>query len=455
MQPGQLINSITSPFRQFIRQDASSGILLIICTIIALAWANSPLSGYYFGLWETPVSITIGDTGFSKPLLLWVNDGLMAIFFFTIGLEIKREVIDGELSSLRKAALPMVAAIGGMLVPAALFVFLHMGNEGIQGWGIPMATDIAFSLGILYLLGSRVPLGLKVFLTAFAIVDDIGAVLIIALFYSHEVHWNALAISGGLLAFLFICNYIFSAKRGWIYIIGGIGVWYYMLKSGIHPTIAGVLVAFTVPATNNIRLKRFTESIRDFLSDFREEKAAEGGPFLPEQELETLNILKKNVKDVQPPLQRMEFLFNDFVAFFVMPLFALANAGVMLQGGLEMVSRPLFLHIALALIFGKLLGIFGFSWLSVRLGFTGLPVGANWTQMAGVSLLGGIGFTMSLFIANLALADGDLLAQAKLGILAGSLVAGLAGFFLLRYSLNQKLNKEEMQEEPAVEERLK
>ena len=437
MQPSQLIHTITQPFRQFIRQESSSGILLIICTALALAWANSPLSSFYFGLWETPVSITIGASSFSKPLLLWVNDGLMAIFFFSIGLEIKREVIDGELSSFRQAALPMVAALGGMLVPAGLFFLLHQGNEGIESWGIPMATDIAFSLGILSLLGSRAPLSLKVFLTAFAIVDDIGAVLVIALFYAHEVDWNALAISGSLLAFLFICNYLFSIKRNWVYIIVGVGVWYYMFKSGIHPTIAGVLVAFTVPATNNIRLKHFTQSIRDFLDDFRIEKAKEGGPFLPQKELDTLAGLKSNVRAVQPPLQRMEYLLNDFVAYFVMPLFALANAGVMLRGGLEVAYQPLFLHIAVALLVGKIVGIVVFSWVAVRLRVAGLPTGANWTQMAGLGFLGGIGFTMALFIANLALEDGALLAQAKLGILAGSLVAGALGYFLLRWSLPQ------------------
>ena len=437
MQPSQLIHTITQPFRQFIRQESSSGILLIICTALALAWANSPLSSFYFGLWETPVSITIGASSFSKPLLLWVNDGLMAIFFFSIGLEIKREVIDGELSSFRQAALPMVAALGGMLVPAGLFFLLHQGNEGIESWGIPMATDIAFSLGILSLLGSRAPLSLKVFLTAFAIVDDIGAVLVIALFYAHEVDWNALAISGSLLAFLFICNYLFSIKRNWVYIIVGVGVWYYMFKSGIHPTIAGVLVAFTVPATNNIRLKHFTQSIRDFLDDFRIEKAKKGGPFLPQKELDTLAGLKSNVRAVQPPLQRMEYLLNDFVAYFVMPLFALANAGVMLRGGLEVAYQPLFLHIAVALLVGKIVGIVVFSWVAVRLRVAGLPTGANWTQMAGLGFLGGIGFTMALFIANLALEDGALLAQAKLGILAGSLVAGALGYFLLRWSLPQ------------------
>ncbi|MCB0615982.1 MAG: Na+/H+ antiporter NhaA [Phaeodactylibacter sp.] len=437
MQPSQLIHNLTLPFRQFIRQEASSGILLIICTVIALAWANSPLSGFYFSLWETPVSVTIGTSSFSKPLLLWVNDGLMAIFFFSIGLEIKREVIDGELSSFRKAALPMVAALGGMLVPAGLFFLLHRGNEGIESWGIPMATDIAFSLGILSLLGSRAPLSLKVFLTAFAIVDDIGAVLVIALFYAHEVDWNALAISASLLAFLFICNFLFSIKRNWVYIIVGAGVWYYVFKSGIHPTIAGVLVAFTVPATNNIRLKHFTQSIRDFLDDFRIEKAKEGGPFLPQKELDTLAGLKSNVRAVQPPLQRMEYLLNDFVAYFVMPLFALANAGVMLRGGLEVAYQPLFLHIAVALLVGKIVGIVVFSWVAVRLRVAGLPTGANWTQMAGLGFLGGIGFTMALFIANLALEDGALLAQAKLGILAGSLVAGTVGYFLLRWSLPQ------------------
>ena len=300
-----------------------------------------------------------------------------------------------------------------------------------------MATDIAFSLGILSLLGSRAPLSLKVFLTAFAIVDDIGAVLVIALFYAHEVDWNALAISASLLAFLFICNFLFSIKRNWVYIIVGAGVWYYVFKSGIHPTIAGVLVAFTVPATNNIRLKHFTKSIRDFLDDFRIEKAKKGGPFLPQKELDTLAGLKSNVRAVQPPLQRMEYLLNDFVAYFVMPLFALANAGVMLRGGMEVAYQPLFLHIAVALLVGKIVGIVFFSWVAVRLRVAGLPAGASWAQMAGLGFLGGIGFTMALFIANLALEDGALLAQAKLGILAGSMVAGTLGYFLLRWSLDQ------------------
>jgi NhaA family Na+:H+ antiporter len=438
MQPKTFLRSITAPFRQFIRNDSSSGILLIVATVIALIWANSPFAPSYFNLWDTPVSISIGNDSFSKPLLLWVNDGLMAIFFFTIGLEIKKEVLDGELSTPRKAALPLLAAVGGMVVPVGLFYLLQEPGAGMKGWGIPMATDIAFSIGILSLLGSRVPLGMKVFLTAFAIVDDIGAILVITIFYSHEVHWNALAVSGGILGFLFLCNYALSIKRNWVYLLGGLGVWYYMFKSGIHPTIAGVLVAIVIPATNNLRARMFANGIEGFLDEFRLEKADGGGPFIPDPELNQLQELRNRARSVLPPLQRLEYQLNDFVAFFVMPLFALANAGIKISGGGDVFGQPLFINIAVALVLGKVLGIFTFSWLAVKLKFADLPLRTNWVQMIGLGLLGGIGFTMALFIANLALNDSDLLAQAKLGILAGSFIAGTGGFFLLRQSLKKE-----------------
>lgn len=442
MQPKTLLQSITAPFRQFIRNDSSSGILLILSTVVALVWANSPLAPAYFDLWDTPVSISIGEDSFSKPLLLWVNDGLMAIFFFTIGLEIKKEVIDGELSTPRKAALPLQAAVGGMVVPVGLFFLLQDAGPGMKGWGIPMATDIAFSIGILSLLGSRVPLGMKVFLTAFAIVDDLGAIFVITVFYSHEVHWGALAMSGGILAFLFLCNHTFSIKRNWVYLLGGLGVWYYMFKSGIHPTIAGVLVAMAVPATNKLRARRFANRIEDFLDEFRMEKADGGGPFIPDPELHQLQDLRNRARSVLPPLQRLEYQLNDFVAFFVMPLFALANAGIKIGGSGEVFSQPLFVNIAVALHFGKVIGIVLFSWLAVKLRIADLPLRTGWVQMVGLGLLGGIGFTMALFIANLALDMPALLAQSKLGILIGSFVAGTSGYLLLHYTLRAPLEEE-------------
>ncbi|MDX1666846.1 MAG: Na+/H+ antiporter NhaA [Saprospiraceae bacterium] len=451
IQPKQIVSTITTPFRQFIRTESASGLLLMFCAAGALIWANSGLADSYFSIWETPVSISVGDSSLSKPLLLWVNDGLMAIFFFMVGLEIKREVLYGELSTPRKSALPLVAALGGMIVPVGLFFALHGNEPGVNGWGIPMATDIAFSIGVLYILGSRVPLGMKVFLTAFAIVDDIGAVLVIALFYSHEMHWEPLAISAALMLVLVLCNWILSIKRNWVYVTIGAGVWYYLLKSGVHPTIAGVLVALTIPATNRIRLRKLRDRFRERIEPIFQEKDEdeEVGPILPEEELKKLKGLKSDVKNVQPPLQRMEYLLSDFVAFFVMPMFALANAGVAITGGFEVFQAPLTQHIAIGLVVGKLLGILSFSWLAVRLELADLPPKCNWINMAGLSLLGGIGFTMALFISNLSLEQSELIRQAKLGILFASVTAGFLGLTILRLSLPAE---EEEGEEKAEEE---
>jgi NhaA family Na+:H+ antiporter len=450
MSTNNFLTDSVSSIRNFFEKESSGGILLILATIVALVWANSPFASTYFNIWDTPVSIAIGSSEFSKPLLLWVNDGLMAIFFFTIGLEIKREVLEGELSSPRKAILPLFAALGGMVVPVGLFFLLHNGQAGIEAWGIPMATDIAFSIGILSLLGSRVPLGMKVFLTAFAIIDDIGAVLIIALFYGHEVHLQPLMLSGLFLLLLLACNYIFSIKRNWIYVIGGVAVWYCMFQSGIHPTIAGVLVAFTVPASNKIRFAKFAENLKgkiDLLSP-NEEKETDANDkiFLKSERIKSVRAIKRDIKAVQPPLQRLEYNLESFIAFFVMPLFALANAGVALKGEGAIFTAPMFIHVGVALLFGKMIGIFSFSWLSVKLGLTDLPSGTRWLQMLGLALLGGIGFTMALFISNLALEAGTLLSQAKLGILAGSLVAGLSGYGILWYTLYYRREKDSSSE---------
>lgn len=434
-----IVNKITNPIRQFLRWDAAGGILLIAATITALVLANSPWADAYEAFWQTPVSFTIGEEGFSKPLLLWVNDGLMAVFFFLVGLEIKREVLDGELSSLRKASFPLFAAIGGMVFPIGLFFLFNSNPAGQDAWGVPMATDIAFSLGILSLLGARAPIGLIIFLTAFAIVDDIGAILVITVFYAHEIHWLPILTAGALLFFLILCNVLLNIRRNWIYILIGIGVWYYTFKSGLHPTIAGVLVALIIPARNQIKSNKFIERLRQFLrkTTGEENELEFSRTFYREKELSELYELKKNLKGVMPPLQRLEYRLEEFVSYFILPVFALANAGISLSGGLEMAAQGFTLSIALALLLGKLLGVLSFSWLSVKLGIASLPVNTKWIHITGAGLLGGIGFTMAIFISNLALQDPDMLAQAKLGILLASLIAGISGYWLLRQTLPQ------------------
>lgn len=435
MQPGKVIETIVTPFQKFIRMEASSGLVLLIAAGIALVWANTPWAEYYFQLWDTKVTVSIGQTEISKRLLIWINDGLMAIFFFLVGLEIKREILEGELSTVRKATLPFMAALGGMVVPVGLFLLLNYGSPGMEGWGVPMATDIAFSLGILALLGSRVTLGMNVFLTAFAIVDDIGAVLVIAFFYSHGFHPDALITAGSLLAVLVLINYI-GVKNIWMYLVIGLFVWYYFLKSGIHPTIAGVLLAFTIPAQNKIRLETFIRRMhryRRMILERRDDKQRQGeARFLPKEDISIIQDIKREAKKVQPPLQRLESNLNEFVAFFIMPLFAFANGGISIINTDENLFTLLTLSIALGLFVGKTIGIFAFSWASAKAGVADLPEQTSWSHILGLSMLGGVGFTMALFIANLAFDPGGLLNQAKMGILIGTLGSGAIGLFLLR-----------------------
>ncbi len=425
---------IVTPFQRFLQTEASGGILLIIFTALALIWANSPWSESYFNLWNTKTGLAFGDWSLIKYLILWVNDGLMAIFFFLVGLEIKREVMVGELSSVRKASLPFFAAIGGMLFPALLFAFLQAGSPGAEGWGIPMATDIAFSLGILSLLGKRVPLSMKIFLTAFAIVDDIGAVMVIALFYSGEIYLPALYIALGLFLVLIAFNF-FNIRKKTLYVAVGIIIWYFFLKSGLHPTIAGIMVAFTVPITSRIRAQDFVEEVDNGLVVFKEFEDDPTDHLLSYEQLSSVESLSNAAKHVQPPLQKLEHDLHGFVAFFILPVFALANAGVALEGAGEALGSPLTLNIALGLLIGKMVGVSLFSWIGVKLGWASLPEGTNWKQLIALGLLGGVGFTMALFISNLAFVDADLLNQAKMGILIGSTLAGVGGYLILRLTL--------------------
>jgi len=377
----------------FIKSDTTAGVLLVIATIAALIMQNSPLSGVYNSFLHTPVAIKFGNLEIAKPLLLWVNDGLMAIFFFLIGLEVKREVIEGHLSSISKVTLPIIAAIGGMVVPALIYIaFNGKDSFALNGWAIPTATDIAFALGILALLGSRVPASLKVFLMALAIIDDLGAIVIIALFYTSELSTLSITIAAIALAVLFILNRLNVASKA-AYILVGIVLWVSVLKSGVHATLAGVALAFMIP------LKSTNSSGKSF------------------------SMLKE-----------MEHGLHYWVSLFILPLFAFVNAGVSLKGvSMQDMLNPVPLGIMLGLFLGKQLGVFGFSFIAIKLGFAKLPDSSNFKQLYGVAILTGIGFTMSLFIDSLAFNDTQIYHYAdKLAILLGSFASGVVGYIALR-----------------------
>lgn len=424
-------NPLRTAFETFFRMEAAGGILLLICAVVALVWANSPWAASYAALWQTPVTARVGALVIDKPLLLWINDGLMAIFFFLVGLEIKREVLVGELASPRQAALPIAAAVGGMLVPAGLYAMLNVGGPGAAGWGVPMATDIAFALGVLALLGPRVPLALKVFLTAVAIVDDLGAVLVIAFFYTAEISWASLGVGLLFLAALIAANRL-GVRRTVVFVVLGLGLWVAFLKSGVHATIAGVLLALTIPARRRIDADGFLAQVRSYVDLFARDAQRGRAEPTPTQR-DAVHALEQACEGIETPLARMEHALHGWVAFFIMPVFALANAGVALgsdlAGGL---SVPVVLGIVLGLVVGKQIGVTLFAWGAVRLGWAVLPPGVGWRQLYGVACLCGIGFTMSLFIATLAFGEGALLGSAKVGILGASLISGVVGWLLLR-----------------------
>lgn len=431
------MRALVSSFQDFFRTEAAGGILLLVCAVLAFGWANSPFASSYLDLWGTYVTVGAGSFEISKPLLLWVNDGLMALFFFVVGLEIKREVLVGELSNPKKAALSVIAAVGGAAIPALIYVGVNLGigsPERMAGWGVPMATDIAFALGVLALLGSRAPLALKVFLTALAIADDLMAVMVIAIFYTAELKLGALALGIGLVVVLAILNR-FKVRSAWPYGLIGIVVWVAFLKSGVHATVAGVLVALTIPATRVIDAPAFLDKARGYLATFADKmKPGQAAP--TSSQMYALYALEENLEAVQTPLARLEHGLHGFVAFFVMPVFALANAGVALGAGAgALLTDAVALGIAVGLVVGKPVGVMLLAWLAVRIGVANLPEGVTWRQMFGVSFLTGIGFTMSIFIANLAFTSNpELLDSAKLGILVASLISGVTGYLLLRAS---------------------
>jgi NhaA family Na+:H+ antiporter len=431
------IEKLTYPIQEFLHKEASGGILLIIATVLALIWANSVFADSYHHLWHTYFTIELGNMALKYSLHHWINDGLMVIFFFVVGLEIKRELLVGELSSVKKASLPIAAALGGMIIPALFYVIFNSGGEGATGWGIPMATDIAFVVGILALLGKRVPLALKIFVLALAIVDDIGAVLVIAIFYTAEISLVSLGLAGGILLLLIIMNKM-GVRNILIYSIVGIFLWLAFLKSGVHATVAGVLLAFTIPSSSRINTKKFSNETDDLLKKFNNSGEHGANVLTNETRLSAIQKIEKNCEKILTPLQRFEHGLHPWVSFLIMPLFALANAGVTIGAGFgPAIIHPVSLGIILGLFLGKQLGIFAFSYFAIKLGFASKPEGVSWKKIYAASILAGIGFTMSLFIANLALGTEELLNISKVGILTGSLISGIVGFIILKISLNK------------------
>lgn len=413
-------------FRNFAQIEAFGGILLLIAAIVALVWANSAISESYFHFWETELAFEIGSISFSHSLLEWVNDGLMVLFFFVVGLEIKREITVGELADIRRASLPIMAAVGGMIFPAGLYLLLNAGGPGQSGWGVPVATDIAFTLGVLALLGSRAPLVLKVFFTALAIADDLGAVLVIALFYTDDISWIALLIAGAIFAVLIILNWakVYSVLP---YGLLGIALWLAFFESGIHPTIAGVLLAFTIPTFNPPDTKALLAQCVAVLNDF--EKPLLEGVYSGDRTQVAALTLETVSERMQSPAQRLEHGLLPWTTYVILPIFALANAGVSLSLDTGLVS-PVSVGILLGLVLGKPIGVSLFAWLAVRSGLARMPASISWRQLVSASFLTGIGFTMSLFIASSAFSDAGLLAQAKIGILIASAVAGMTGYLI-------------------------
>ena len=420
-------------FAQFFGTEVAGAVVLLAAAVVALIIANSPMNAAVQAVWNTDAGFALGKFEFSQSLLHWVDDGLMALFFFVVGLEVKREMLVGELSAPRKAMLPILAALGGMVVPAAIYFALNAGGMGARGWGIPMATDIAFALGVMALLGSRVPTGLKVFLAALAIADDIGAILVIALFYASDFAGVWLLVAAVLLGVLVALNKFGVDSPGPYFFIGGL-LWFAVLLSGVHATIAGVLVAMTIPTTAKLDPLTFTRRARGRLDDIEAINVDGVHVLADDRQQRAARDIRRASRRATAPLQRLEFALQPFATFVVLPLFALGNAGVRFSGGAasDVFSSPVALGVVLGLVVGKPLGIVVMSWLAVRLGLAELPENVRWGHVVGAGLLGGIGFTMSIFVANLAFTDPALVGAAKTAILSASVLSGVIGFAVLR-----------------------
>ncbi len=424
-------------FQRFFHSEASGSILLLLFTAVALAWANSPWAGAYEHMLHAPIGFTLGGWSFSLSAAHWVNDGLMAIFFFVVGLEIKRELSVGQLSTFRSALLPVAAALGGLVAPALLYASMNAGTPGARGWGVPMATDIAFALGVLALVGPRVPVGLKVFLTALAIADDLGAVLVIAVFYTDRVDPGALAAVAVLLALLVLA--VRRAARWYsLHLVLALGIWAAMLASGVHATVAGILVALAIPVRARIEPDQFLAAIRGKVDWLQQATLSRDSMVRDREQMAAIEEIGSATLDFLPAGFALERYLHPVTAFVILPVFALFNAGVRLDGSIqEALLQPVSLGIVVGLFLGKQVGITLTSWVAVRTGQAELPPGVTLGQLYGASLLGGIGFTMSIFVAGLAFPDGPLLAAAKLGILAASAISGVVGFVALKLLLGR------------------
>lgn len=427
------IDKLNKPLQIFIQNEKAGGIVLGISVIIALIFANSPLSHVYHHFFELKIGFQFdGKSYLEYSIHHWINDGLMAVFFFVVGLELKREIVGGELSNPRKALLPIGAAIGGMLVPAIIYFVLNPTGEAQNGWGIPMATDIAFALGVLYLLGNKIPLSLKVFLTALAIVDDLGAVLVIAFFYTSDISTLSLLIGLGFVLIMYIGNKIGVRNVLFYAIIGILGVWTAFLLSGVHATIASVLAAFTIPADMKIKESLYITKIQKYLTKFKSIDPNDKMPTLTNEQLHILDEVKKDTNDIIPPLQRLEHVMHPFVTFIIIPIFALANAGVSVAIDFEQLfSTNVALGVSLGLLVGKVVGVVGFTLLFVKLKIAPFPNGMNIRNLFGLGLLASIGFTMSLFITSLAFTNEEHITQAKIGIFVASIIGGILGYLIL------------------------
>ncbi|RME16692.1 MAG: Na+/H+ antiporter NhaA [Bdellovibrio sp.] len=440
----KVVKKLLYPIEKFMELETSGGVLLLIVTFVAMSWANSPWKESYKHLIHLPITIGIGSLRLSHSLHFWVNDALMVIFFFVVGLEIKRELLIGELSSPKKAALPIFAAIGGMIVPALIYHAFNANGPGVHGWGIPMATDIAFAVGVITLLGTRVPFSLKVFLLALAIVDDLGAVLVIAFFYTETIIPEALGFAAFGLMAMFMMRYA-GIRKHLPYIITGIFVWFCIFKSGVHATVSGVLIGLLTPLTPLYPFKELSEKISTTASLLAEElrRLPENTPSLNSPSKSLLTKLYHYSIEAQNPLDRSIKVLHPWVTFFIMPLFALVNAGVDLSEVSlnSIMSSPISIGVFLGLLLGKPIGVLLASFISVKAKIASLPQNVNWTQMSALGFLAGIGFTMALFISNLALKTPHLEAFSKIGILLASLLASIVGasiFYLIPSSTKKE-----------------
>lgn len=437
-------DKVLTPLEEFIHRQTTSGILLMLCAIAALYIANSPLSTAYHELLKMPFTIGVPDFQLSKTIHHWINDGLMALFFFVVGLELKREILVGELSDPKQAILPIVAAIGGMVVPVAIYISINPEGDALNGWGVPMATDIAFALGALALLGNRVPKNLLTFLVALAIVDDLGAVTVIALFYTETLNITALSIAAAMIGLLVAINFG-GIRRPLPYMLIGVVLWIAMLKSGVHATLAGIILAFTIPMRPKYDPESFLENIKGMLGQIKQTFINEPNIIKNDQLRCQVQTLGESVDLVQAPAQILEHKMHTPTAYIIIPIFSLANAGIPIDWSAlgSLITHPVSMGISAGLVFGKLIGIAGFAWLAVRLGVTALPSGVNFKHIIGAALMGGIGFTMSIFIAELGFANSpeDLL-MAKSGILLASIIAGVSGFLWLYLNADKATNNE-------------